>query len=239
MDQAKLELQLKVWKDLAVKKQMLMSAATEALGLNAECTMDELKVALDANIQRAKAADAKVKDAEEKAEAAVEAIEKTLAETKKILATTESARNEIETALKTAEQQIATEREANAKEMKKLKTQIIEKDKALKAINVALNDTPENVVKKMKALKKEKNEESAARRTVEGELRAAQKQKQELDKRIAELQEKSAKLAAQYRELHQFAVDQKLESLPELNSELLESVEKSESEPKKNLASAA
>lgn len=243
MDQAKLELQLKVWKDLAVKKQMLMSAATEALGLNPECHMDELKVALEASIQRAQAADDKVKKAQEESKAAVEAIEKTLAETQKTLSTTEAAKVEAETALKNLEQQIAEERETNAKEQKKLKTQIAEKDKALKAINVALADTPENVVRKLKAAKKEKNEESAARRTVETELRTVQKQKQELDKRIAEMQatlEKSTKLAERYRELHELASEKKLEGLPELDTELLEGIEQTDgASEKKDLASAA
>lgn len=240
MDQAKLELQLKVWKDLAIKKQMLMGAATEALGLAPECTMDELKVALEACIQRAQAADAKVSDAQEQSKAAIAEIEKTLAEVRKALAESESGRNATFEALQSFEQQIAVEREANNKEQKKLKALIADKDKALKAINIALADTPENVVKKLKALKKEKNEESAARRNVETELRAAQKQKQELEKRINSLLENGAKLAEQYRALHQLGSEQNLESLPELDTELLESLEQSDSAPKnKNLASAA
>lgn len=240
MDQAKLELQLKVWKDLAIKKQMLMGAATEALGLAPECTMDELKVALEASIQRAQAADAKVSAAQEQAKAAIEEIEKTLADVRKALAESESGRNATFDALKNFEQQIAVEREANTKEQKKLKALIADKDKALKAINIALADTPENVVKKLKALKKEKNEESAARRNVESELRAMQKQKQELEKRIAGLLENSSKLADQYRTLHQLGSEQNLESLPELDTELLESIEQSEAAPNsKKLASAA
>lgn len=243
MDQAKLELQLKVWKDLAVKKQMLMSAATEALGLSPECNMDELKVALEASIQRAQLADTKVSNAQAKAKTDVEAIEKQLAESRKALAVSEAGKTGALIALKTAEQQIAGEREANAKEFKKLKAQIAEKDKALKAINVALADTPENVVKKLKALKKQKNDESGARKAVEGELRSVQKQKQALDKRIAELRElvdKGVTLAAQYRELHQLASEQKLNSLPELDTELLDDIEQAEAEPKSGkLASAA
>lgn len=240
MDQAKLELQLKVWKDLAIKKQMLMGAATEALGLAPECTMEELKVALEASIQRAQAADAKVSAAQEQAKAAVEEIEKTLADVRKALAESESGRNATFEALKNFEQQIAVEREANTKEQKKLKALIADKEKALKAINIALADTPENVVKKLKALKKEKNEESAARRNVEAELRTMQKQKQELERRITGLLENSSKLADQYRALHQLGSEQNLESLPELDTELLESIEQSEAAPNsKKLASAA
>ena len=31
------DIQLQVWKDLAISKQVLMGAATDALGLDAEC----------------------------------------------------------------------------------------------------------------------------------------------------------------------------------------------------------
>ena len=41
------DIQLKVWKDLAISKQILMGAATDALGLDAECSTEELKEALD------------------------------------------------------------------------------------------------------------------------------------------------------------------------------------------------
>ena len=40
------EVQLQVWKDLAISKQILMGAATDALGLDAECSTEELKSAL-------------------------------------------------------------------------------------------------------------------------------------------------------------------------------------------------
>ena len=51
------EVQLQVWKDLAISKQILMGAATDALGLDSECSTDELKSALDQAIQRAKDAE--------------------------------------------------------------------------------------------------------------------------------------------------------------------------------------
>ena len=41
------DLQLKVWKELAISKQILMRAATEALKLDPECTQEELKDALE------------------------------------------------------------------------------------------------------------------------------------------------------------------------------------------------
>ncbi len=51
------DIQLQVWKDLAISKQVLMGAATDALGLDAECTTAELKTALNQAIERARNAD--------------------------------------------------------------------------------------------------------------------------------------------------------------------------------------
>ena len=49
--------QLKIWKDLAISKQMIMNEAASALRLKGEWTQDELKVALDDAIAKANAAD--------------------------------------------------------------------------------------------------------------------------------------------------------------------------------------
>ena len=57
MSQTDIDIQLQVWKDLAISKQILMGAATDALGLDAECSTDELKSAMNRAIQRAKEAD--------------------------------------------------------------------------------------------------------------------------------------------------------------------------------------
>ena len=54
------DIQLQVWKDLAISKQILMGAATDALGLDAECSTAELKLALNQAIKRAKDADASI-----------------------------------------------------------------------------------------------------------------------------------------------------------------------------------
>ena len=43
VDQAEFEVQLQVWKDLAISKQVLIGAATDALGLDPECESAELK----------------------------------------------------------------------------------------------------------------------------------------------------------------------------------------------------
>ena len=62
------DIQLQVWKDLAISKQILMGAAADALGLDAECSTTELKVALDQAIQRARDADIKIQEIRSQAE---------------------------------------------------------------------------------------------------------------------------------------------------------------------------
>ena len=46
------EQQLRIWKDLAISKQMLMNEAASALKLREDCTADELRSALDAAVKR-------------------------------------------------------------------------------------------------------------------------------------------------------------------------------------------
>ena len=62
------DVQLKVWKDLAISKQILMGAATDALGLDAECSSDELKQALNRAIERARDADINIQETRSTAE---------------------------------------------------------------------------------------------------------------------------------------------------------------------------
>ena len=59
---------------------------------------------------------------------------------------------------------------------------------ALKAINTALADTPANVLKKMNALKKQKQEEANARREIESALNTLRSEKRQQDQKLAELQ---------------------------------------------------
>ena len=44
-------LDLNVWKEIAIAKQILIKAATDTLGLDPECNDDELKVELDKAMQ--------------------------------------------------------------------------------------------------------------------------------------------------------------------------------------------
>ncbi|SEP76633.1 hypothetical protein SAMN05421693_10595 [Ectothiorhodospira magna] len=238
MNQAEAELQLKVWKELAVSKQMLMKGATDALGLDPECSTEELKAALDIAIQRGNEADVKIKQANDQAKQAIEAMEKKVKASEKAQILADSARDEALSRLQSGEQDMAAERVAHSKEMKAIKELLADKDKALKAINKALADTPENVVKKLRQLKKQKHDEATARKQLETQISGLRKDKRELEEQVKTLKETAesgAKLAEQHRELHKVAEqllaqagtagEETLPTLPPLDTQLLESLE--------------
>ena len=236
VDQAEFELQLQVWKDLAISKQVLMGAATDALGLDPDCKTDELKTALDAAIKRSMEADANISEAQEQARVAVEVMEQKTKESERARSEAVTAKEEAEAALQAIEQQIVAARAANAEEIKKAKKQLADEQKKLKAINVELGDTPANVVKKLKALKKQKTDDANDRKRAEEATRAIRKEKQTLDQRIKNIEsaiKDSAELVEKHRELHEASTtmhellkdsDDRPE-LPMLNDKLLEGIE--------------
>ncbi len=230
VDQA---LQLKVWKDLAISKQVLMRAATDALGLEPDCNPEELKKALDATIKKGIEADANVSDAREKANVAIALMEKKVAASEKAQAIAEGAKAGTLAAKEKSEQDMAVERAAHIKEMKKIKDLVAAKDSQIKAINKALADTPENVVKKLKTLKKQKDDEATARKQVEASVTSLKKEKRQLEQRMNEAEENGKKLAEQLRNLHALCTtlheqlgEKAEEALPELDESLLENIEK-------------
>jgi len=175
------EVQLKVWKDLAISKQILMGAATDALGLNSECTTDELKTALNEAIKRAREADNDIQETRAQAEQQV-------AEFRQRAETAERARAEAEEqaaaaieARAQAERQLAAGKADNAEALKKARAEVTEKQNQLKAISKALADTPENVVRKLKTLKKQKMDEARLRGQVETRLQKMRKEKSQLE----------------------------------------------------------
>ena len=223
MDQSQLDLQLKVWKELALSKQMLMRTAAEALDLDPNCDQDQLKAALDRAIQRAKDAEASVVTAKQQAQQAIAEIDKKLAAALRAQTIAETTAAEIVAKQERVAPQMAAERAAVAKEIAQLKAQVADKDKALKAINTALADTPDNVVKKLKALKKEKQDEADLRKQIETTFSTLRKEKQEQDKELADLKDNSSKLVAKYRELHEQAIKlhEQLKPLVKEGEELL------------------
>lgn len=237
MSQTQQDLQLKVWKELAISKQILMRAATDALKLDPECTQEELKEALGGALKKVAKADTDLFNAQEEAKVAITALEKKVAATEERLSIAQKAATEAKAALEDAVQQMANQRAAAARELQKVKDRLIESDKSLKAINTALADTPENILKKMNRLKKEKQEEADARRQVESALNALRTEKRQQDQRSADALRNGATLVSRYRDLHALSLTlheqlqplvedtKSLPGIPELDTDLLEAIE--------------
>ncbi len=241
MSQTDNDIQLQVWKDLAISKQILMGAAADALGLDAECSTDELKTAMNKAILQAKNADITIIETREQTE-------KEISRMKAQVASSEQAMNDAlelaagaETTRKAAETKLVTGRVENAEALKKIRAEVTDKQNKLKAISKALADTPENVIKKLKTLKKQKIDEAKLRTQTESKLQSTRKEKTKLEgelKNSKALIAQSAPLIAQFRDLHTIAKKQrkKIKSLsddkkdqveiPKLDEELLETIEK-------------
>jgi chromosome segregation ATPase len=237
VSQAQQEIPLKVWKDLAISKQILMRAATDALKLDPECTQDELQEALEAALKKVARADTELSDAKKEAAAAITVLEKKLAASEQGLAAAQKAAADAKAAYDGAVQQMANQRAAAATELQKVKDRLAESEKSLKAINTALADTPANVLKKLNTLRKQKQEEADARRQIEAALNALRTEKRQQDQRLADVLRNAATLASRHRDLHALAskLHEQLQSLvedakslpqiPELETTLLEAVE--------------
>ena len=233
MSQTDNEQQLRIWKDLAISKQMLMNEAASALKLKDDFTADDLRSALDHAIKRARDADADMTDTRNRAS---EEIGNMQAEVKKTIKAQQEAENQRDAARAekaAAEKALEIGRKDNAEALKKAKRSVEEKQKELKAINTALADTPENIVKKLKTLKKQKLDEANARKTAEDANRKLKKenkqQKEELET-LSELKEQAASLLAAYRELRTWADeaearDSDAEAAPKADAKLLSSIE--------------
>ena len=200
------DIQLQVWKDLAISKQILMGAAADALGLDSECSTDELKTALNQAIQRARDADIQIQET-------LSNSEQQITEFKRRTEIAEQARSEAEAKVEEsvnaraqAERQLANGKADNAEALKKARAEVTDKQNKLKAISKALADTPENVVRKLKTLKKQKMDEAKLRGQAESRLQSMRKEKSRLE---AELEaqkpalENAATLLEQIKAMHE------------------------------------
>lgn len=208
MSQADNEQQLRIWKDLAISKQMLMNEAASALKLKDDFTAEDLRAALNTAINRAKDADADMAETRNRASEEIGAMQAEVKKTIKSRTEAETLRDAANAEKETAEAALATGRKDNADGLRKAKRAVEDKQKELKAINTALADTPENIVKKLKTLKKQKLDEGNARKTAEDANRKLKKenkeQKEELET-LTDLKEQAASLLAAYRELRTWA----------------------------------
>ena len=178
------ETQLQVWKDLAISKQILMTAATKALGLNPECTTEELQSALNEAIKRAGEADAKVAAMRTQTDKELAAMKSQLRTSEMALAEAREQVAEATKAREAIERQLAVGKSDNARALKEAKAEVAEHQRKLKAISKLLADTPENVVKKMKTLKKQRLDDARVRAQIEAKLRSTMKEKSELEQKL-------------------------------------------------------
>ena len=233
-------LDLKVWKEIAISKQMLVKTATDALGLDPECTEQELKLALERGIKQITEVESILSAAKEENRASISDMEKTLQTSEQARLKQQAEITELLAKQQETEALLDQTRTTSAQELKKVNSQLEARIKEIKAINTTLADTPTNVVKKLKALNKKKFDESTARKRAEDETRTVRKEKQGLEKKIKELDStlaQAVQLVEKYRELRTFADSQytqlkelvddedKLTALPELDEDLLNSID--------------
>ena len=211
-----------------------MNEAANALELGDDFSSEDLRNALDAAVKRARDADADIIAAKNRAAEEIGAMQAEVKKTEKGRLEAERQRDEALKGKEAAEQALAIGRQDNADAIKKAKREVEEKQKELKAINTALADTPENIIKKLKTLKKQKLDEAAARKTAEDAARKLRKetkeQKEELET-LEGLKEKSASLLAAYRELDTWAssvtdsLGEDAEKAPSADAKLLSDIE--------------
>lgn len=213
---------------------MLMNEAATALKLKDDFTAEDLKTSLETAVKRAKEADADMANTREQAQKEIDASLVSIKKADKARTDAEAQRDEAIKSQKLAEQQLANGRADNAEALKKVKRQVEEKQRELKAINTALADTPDNIVKKLKTLKKQKLDEATGRKSAEDANRVLKKetkaQKEELEE-LRTLSESSATLLAAYRELREFADKAKkaggddLGDIPTIDASVLADIE--------------
>ncbi len=237
VSQSDSEQQLRIWKDLAIGKQMLMNEAASALKLKDDFTAEDLKESLELAVKRARDADDDIQRAREAATASVAEMERTVKATEKQRLEAENQRDAARIEQEAAEQALATGRKDNAEALKKAKRQVDDKQKELKAINLALADTPENTVKKLKTLKKQKLDEANARKLAEDSNRKLKKETKEQKEELATLQslsENTAKLMESHKALNDWAqaamkttegTEVSLDPVPETDASLLAELE--------------
>jgi hypothetical protein len=229
-------MQLEVWKELAVSKQVLMRTTASALKLDPDCSDDELREAVEQLLKRSTEAETGAVTAREEARKAVVTMEHKVAASTQAQTAAEAALAQMRAFKEKEAPQLAAERAAAAKELKKAKDQLAEKEKALKAITSALADSPENVLKKMKELRKQKQEESDARKVLETSLNAVRHAKRDGEQKTKAALASATKLATLYRDLHALATTlhekvkapakgEKVSDLPELDEKLLEEID--------------
>src|ERR1044072_8673542 len=97
-NQPELELQLKVWKELAISKQMLMRAARDARQLAPNCSQEEIKSALEGVLKKIAKAETEAADARAQVKSTITAMENKVAASERSLATAQASVTQLQTA---------------------------------------------------------------------------------------------------------------------------------------------
>jgi septal ring factor EnvC (AmiA/AmiB activator) len=187
-----LELDIKVWKELAIEKQMLMSAVTEALGLDDKASEEEIRNGILAGVEKIAKTESIIAAMRAEHEAAATALEEKLASECDKRSQFEQEVARLSEDLAALESKLEAVRVANQTETQNLKTQLETKNRELKNINNVLGDSPANTAKRMKSLNKKKHDETEARKRAESELKNVQKEvrslKQEVESQKAKIE---------------------------------------------------
>lgn len=234
MSQATDDIQLQVWKDLALSKQLLANEVIKALDLDSNSSAADIKDALNKLVDRANHADTNIAKARAKADESINEMRAKLKMSEHARAKAEGAINDTVAARESAEHALEAGRQANAEALKKAKAELANRERELKAINTALADTPENVVKKLKVLKKQKHDENTARKAAEVQVRTLKKEKKELQDKIdegAKTLQQTGDLVTAYRELREQS-EKACSKLAELLPEGEEAIELPEQDDK-------
>ena len=250
MSQSDSEQQLRIWKDLAISKQMLMNDAASVLKLKDDFTSEDLKSSLNDAVKRAREADNDMAKTRDEAAAQIEEMQQEVKKIIKSRSDAEAQRDEALKAQEVAEQQLTNGRKDNADALRKAKRQVEDKQKELKAINVALADTPENIVKKLKTLKKQKLDENNARKAAEDANRVLKKENKTQKEKLEELEgisENSGKLLEAYNAMREWAESAaaklkeagvEVDDMPMIDASVLASIEAVTEEPEEELEAA-
>lgn len=204
-----------VWKELAISKQMLIRTATDALGLDPECSEEDFKAALEKGLQEIAAADKKVAEAKVEIQATIDDLTDRLEQTQKLLKARDESLNQANAEIEKLKGVIEADRKVSADEIKKLKGQVDEKAKALKAVNTILGDTPQNMAKKIKTLNKKKHEDTTAKKRIDDELKNVKKERTEKTKKADAKEAQAKTILTGYKALQTYC-DEQYDKLKEL-----------------------
>ena len=176
------DIELQVWKDLATSKQVQMTAIIEALEIDPNCTPGDLRLAI--NLLKEQVYEA------EKQSAYLESGQEHL---NRVIEEKDDEIVSAQTDMHTAESKLLRVQQLSAEALLEAKTLVNNKQKELKAISVALSDTPANVVKKMKKMKQKNIEQAKHVKMVEKEFSEAvqmcERLRDDIEGRVAEKKE--------------------------------------------------